>query len=514
MHRNAFLVDLGGDWKFRCDPNNLGEHYAAQLDYAHAWDARWMQDDSKGDWRSIAAPGPWPHASSAPAVPIWFRRSFEFAGHDGRAVLHFEGINYFSDVWLNGRFLGSHEGYVGQIKFVVTGLLQASNELVVKVIPAHDVLGQEDQMAQMKRHFVGALGRWDMNNPEQKPAGIWGNVWLDLHGHIGIEKANLTYRVRQNPSQCDEEVPVDCVLSVLLSGHSDCSDGPVDLDWSVEPVGFDAPSYHGGETFALVRGERAVSIDFVHAAQLWWTWDLGHPRQYRLVVRVSKGGVVSDRHEWNTGFRDLVLGVGWDVKLNGRSLYQRGANYLSDLDLSSMTLSRYKHDIKLMKSANLNTVHPFCHVERDTFYEACDAAGMLVYQDFPIWMMADTDSALVRQALHQFDEIRDRLDGRPCVGIWNFGSQASVANMDKLCPALTDRARRTDPSRIAHMGNAAISYQPRDDVHPTKSFFGLRRVPRGSKLSTSGGTTAICTRDGTLVRSARSAICPTSTLAW
>jgi beta-mannosidase len=60
------------------------------------------------------------------------------------------------------------------------------------------------------------------------------------------------------------------------------------------------------------------------------------------------------------------------------------------------------------------------------------------------------------------------------MAIWNFGSQPSLANFEKLCVALVRRARQIDPGRIAHHGNAAVSYKADDDVHPTRSFFWKR----------------------------------------
>jgi beta-mannosidase len=88
--------------------------------------------------------------------------------------------------------------------------------------------------------------------------------------------------------------------------------------------------------------------------------------------------------------------------------------------------------------------------------------------------MVDTSSEMVSAALSTFDEMHAVLRRHPSVAIWNFGSQPSVANVDKLCTALVRRARDVDPSRIAHLGNAAIAYERHDDTHPTRSFFWAR----------------------------------------
>jgi len=468
-------IALSGQWLYRADPLDLGEHYPEQLAYTHADDARWMDaHHNEGDWKTTSIPGRWPVESVSENKTIWFRRSFAAPAHEGRAALVFDGVNYFSDFWLNGHYLGSHEGYMARIRLDVTGLLRPRNVLVVKVRAPHDVNGQEDQMNQLKRHFVGALGRWDMNDPESKPAGIWGDVSLELQGEAGIDSASLRYDIVELPDRADRDqlVPVRAALQLSLGALTNARNKVTSVRWTITPRGFGDNSITGESEVLLISGGRNITMDIALQARLWWTWDLGHARLYDVSIELMLDGkVTTDRRVWRTGFRDLRLGEGWDLKLNGLSLYQRGANYLSDLDLSTMTDDRYRTDIELFRRANLNTVHPFCLMENDGLYRACDEAGLIVYQDFPLWLMADTSSDFVLRALGQFDDMLDRLGASPSVAIWNFGSQPSIANVDKLCLALVRHARSADPSRIAHLGNAAVSYEDHDDTHPVTSFF-------------------------------------------
>jgi hypothetical protein len=45
-------------------------------------------------------------------APWWYRLDFSTpTGTQTRAVLRFEGVDYFAKVWLNGTLLGEHEGY-------------------------------------------------------------------------------------------------------------------------------------------------------------------------------------------------------------------------------------------------------------------------------------------------------------------------------------------------------------------------------------------------------------------
>jgi len=471
-------LELDGEWAFREDPEGIGEMYPAELAYTHADEARWMAPSTDlRAWSTTSVPGPWPIASGRPGT-VWFRREFPVEpGRDpgGRTMLEFEGINYLADVWLNDRFLGTHEGYFAPLAFDVTDLLQPSNVLVVRVASADDVLGKGDQMGQLKRDFVGALGRWDMNDPERMPAGIWGAVRLTGVGGVRVDGLRIETEFLRSIDVRDRDAPIPArgVISVDLVEVGGSRD--VSIDWIVSAVDFDDEPQSGRVTgIRALRGSRATSIDVDLLVRPWWTWDLGNARLYDVRIELRSGADLVGTRTVRTGFRSITCDRDWDLRLNGVPLYQRGANYLSDIDMSSMTPERYGRDVDLMRAANLNTVHTFCHVERSAFYAACDERGLIVYQDFPAWLMVDTSSETVRRAIAQVDDMVGLLRGHPSVVIWNLGSQPSVANMDKLCLALVDRCRRLDPSRIAQLGNAAVSYEAVDDVHPTRSFFWAR----------------------------------------
>lgn len=67
---------------------------------------------------------------------VRFRRRFGYPGridpHE-RVWLTFAGVDATTEVSLNGRFLGRHEGASEPFEFEVTSLLQPRNELMVEV---------------------------------------------------------------------------------------------------------------------------------------------------------------------------------------------------------------------------------------------------------------------------------------------------------------------------------------------------------------------------------------------
>lgn len=495
---------LESEWLARADPDELGERYPEELHYTHEPDARWMRLDLgsySGNWKVVEVPQDWSSYGFVPTNTVWFRTTFDRPAADcSRWCIEFAAVDYEADIWLNEIYLGSHVGGFEAFSFGVTDLLQRSgNVLALRVHTPKDALGQLNQFWQLKRTFRGGICRCDTNDPELRPGGITGPVSLSGSGPARLDD----FTVRMDPlgaldGMTDESRALVVASATLSTSPSVASDAtPPEWEFALELRGVEGPGRSNSRATDWVRvaegrmlslgGPSPITLSGVlEHVDLWWTWDLGEQPLYdaRLQVwRVHSGHGdqsqeprrLSDELILRTAARRIERGAGWDLRLNGFSIYQRGANYLSDQLLSSMTTDRYVRDVELMRAANLNTAHVFNTVERPTFYDECDRQGILIYQDLPIWMMSDPASEVVREGVRQFGSVRHQLCHHPSIAIWNMGTQPSVANFEKLCSALVRDARRTDPTRVAAQGNTTLDYEPYY-THPVGSFFWTRET--------------------------------------
>ncbi len=460
--RRSQGLSLAGPWRFRPDPERIGEHFRAQLDIPWGDDARWMEpgyDDS--GWSTIAVPSCWQAEGHAYNGVAWYRRAVpapQAAYAQPRYWLRFGGVDYFADTWFNGRYLGSHEGYFAAHQYEITDLIhEGDNLLAVRVDSPNDICAKERQVGQLKTLLKGALQRWDVNNPQINPGGIWEEVTLLATGAAAIDHLRVETSIRQLPPHEDlgREVPASAHVAIRvagLRGEPAQAEAAVSIRFRgdlVKEVRLPLPAVSGLWTTTV-----SLELDAVH---LWFPRDLGEPCFYEVEVVLRVDGHVSDRAVLPFGFRAIERRAGWETYLNGVRLFQRGANYLSDQLLSTMTPERYQVDLDRLVEAHLNTVHPFAVVERQDFYDQCDRRGLLVYQDFPMWLAMDNGGDLVRRATLQLRELIDQFGHHPSILVWNFGSQPSVANFLKLGAALTRAARELDPARIAHQANALLA---------------------------------------------------------
>jgi beta-mannosidase len=404
------------------------------------------------DWRAIRVPANWHTEGVSHHGTAWYRTTFDApeTGGTSHLFLLFGGVDYYADAWVNGRYLGSHEGYFGRFGFDVTDIARAgTNHLAVKVESPTDVVLMDRMEHQRKSLIKGALQDWDANNLEVNTGGIYEDVLLRTTGPIRIDAVRVDCLLRRGKRSADITVTIDIVnMSRRLV--------TAEIDVSLAPDNFQGTSARVRVLAAARPGRSVKEIEVtLRGPALWWTWDLGYPHVYRAAVTAFIGADMSDRHDTTFGVRTIrKADRGWGLYLNGQRVFLRGTNYLSEQCLSLADAGRYDQDIALMRDAHMNVVRTFCNVERQHFYDACDRAGLLVYQDFPMqWEMADT-SDLVRRAVAQTRTMVAHLYNHPSIYLWCFGSEPGRKNFEKVGAALVREARELDGGRIIHHANA------------------------------------------------------------
>src|SRR5215204_1016596 len=308
--------------------------------------------------------------------------------------LRFEGVYYAARVWLNGVYLGDHEGYFSAFEFDVTdiGITDGENDLLV------EVFSPEEAEENDRQTIGGVWAGWDGMAPHINPGGIFREV--SLVSDIGVRIRSLT----------------------AAADHTGCGVTHVDLYsrynmrarlvGRVRPLGFEAPDVEFERELQVEEGENRFEIGFrLPEVRVWSTWDRGEQPLYEL-------GLSCDGAEKRTCFGARTVELrDWKVHLNGERIFLRGINYLpSDAYPARATKELLCADAALVREAGMNAVRVHAHVSDRAFYEACDELGLLVLQDFPLqWTHR---RSILGPAVTQAGEMARTLRGNPCVGIY------------------------------------------------------------------------------------------------
>jgi beta-mannosidase len=126
LHERRLRTRLDGVWKYRLENDESGESPG----YADP-------NFDTSSWREMQLPTNWYLTEVGDFFgTIWFRREFRVPDElrGPRPFLRFGAVDYLADVWLNGIYLGSHEGMFNPFEFDVTGVVdpETINVVVVK----------------------------------------------------------------------------------------------------------------------------------------------------------------------------------------------------------------------------------------------------------------------------------------------------------------------------------------------------------------------------------------------
>lgn len=353
------------------------------------------------DWSELEVPGHWrDHPDFATENgPLLYRRSFHLdpSGDQQRRFLVFDGIFYQADVWLDGAYLGDTEGYFAPHSFDITALARLSTDHVLAV--EVDAATPRDLSA--KRAVTGVFHHWDCLDPDDSPGGLWRGVRVETTGPVRLERWRVVCRDANErrahlrlhgrfDSDASRMVRIVTRVDGVTVAESDrlLATGLNEVDWTID----------------------------VETPRLWWPWSLGDPNLTTVECEVLVDGVRSDGRSVRTGLRQMRFND-WVLSVNGERLFLKGANHApTRAHLATASPDEFGRDVELARQAGLDLLRVHAHITRPEFYEAADASGMLIWQDFPLqWGYA---RSVRHQAVRQVREAVDLLGHHPSIALW------------------------------------------------------------------------------------------------
>jgi beta-mannosidase len=381
------------------------------------------------------AAGRW-HLDDAPfrfdAQDWWFRLRFDAiaAEPDCTQVLGLDGLATLAEVWLNGRsLLQSNNMFVAHECDVSARLCSGTNELVMVFRALDTALGQARPRPRWRTPMVAhqqlrwfrttLLGRTPGWSPPAAVVGPWRPVWL-----AKLQRGDIA-------STCKPPV-----LHTQLEGTTGLVHCRIErLESAMSPHLQAVAIPHlqlarGGQVFTqalkLDSDRRAwVGVLRLASPALWWPHTHGEPALYQASVRWGTHVDAPLTALGALGFRRIELktqGGEFSISVNGVPVFCRGAVW-TPLDPVSLRASAAQcaSAVAQARAAGMNMLRIAGTMvyEEDSFYAACDAQGVLVWQDFMFASMdyPFADAGFEASALQEARQALLRLQGRPCLAL-------------------------------------------------------------------------------------------------
>ncbi len=347
----------------------------------------------------------------------WYRTHFvtppSYAGK--HIQLHFDGINFRANVWLNGKLIADSRRVAGAwrlYEFDVTDVASAGEEsdLAVEVFPPTP----ED----LAITFVD----WNPA-PADKGMGIWRDVYLTASGPVSVRFPQVVTTLRFPSAQLTVRAELQNWTTQPVRGV---------LQGKIDSISF-------AKEVEIAPGDLARVVEFdpsqfaqltLKHPELWWPAELGSQKLYSLQLQFVSDGAVSDAAAIRFGVREITSELDGPehhrlFRINGKKILIRGAGYSFDLLLRE-SAERNEQDLQYVRDMNLNTVRLEGKLVDDDFLERADEYGILItagwcccdhWEQWKRW--DDEDSTVAAASLR--DQIR-RLRSHAAVFNWMNGS--------------------------------------------------------------------------------------------
>ena len=389
--------ELSGFWEIRFDPEDVGD------------ESNWSSGFSGG--RPIAVPASWNDQFDDMRDYLgvaWYQARFELPGRPEprKQVLRFGSVNYLADVWLNGTWLGKHEGGHLPFEFDVTRFLHEEDNLVVvrvdgslspdRVPPGNVPLDPVDRFAELNYpdgsfDFFPYCG---IHRPvilsSLDPRGISDlTIETDIDGNTGLVNVRI---------QRYEDSPVRARITLQGSGE---------------------PLYTETEVAAEAEADfRVPQADF---------WAPGSPNLYTLTVELESNGQRFDRYTLPVGIRTVRI-EGDQLVINGKPVYLKGFGRHEDFPVVGRGIlpALIVKDYALMQWVGANSFRTTHYPYSEQMMDLADRLGFLVIDETPAVGLFFAEQGLEHrlQLCRQYTQemiLRDK--NHPSVIAWSLANE-------------------------------------------------------------------------------------------
>jgi len=331
--------------------------------------------------------------------------------------LEFEGLDTYATVYLNGKVVLEADNMFRKWSISAKSYLKIGSNHLKVVFHSAVQKGKEAAkqlsytLPEKERVFVRKAQYqfgWDWG-PRFVTAGIWKKVQLKFWNSAKIE--NIKYsQIQLNDKKAILEFTTEIYVSKVKT---------IQLKIN-EKI----------ETFNLKKGKSKIKMQYeITNPKLWWCNGLGDANLYPFTVEISQKKQLLDAKKLNIGLRTIELiqekdqvGKSFYFKLNGKSVFMKGANVVPpDSFLPRVSDATYFSLVENAKKANMNMLRVWgggVYFD-DAFYEACDANGILVWQDFMFaCSMYPGDEKFVENVKQEVIDNVNRLQNHPSIAIW------------------------------------------------------------------------------------------------
>ncbi|MBC7873903.1 MAG: glycoside hydrolase family 2, partial [Ferruginibacter sp.] len=415
-------TSLNGKWQCIIDPADFG---------IGSWAAIWKDQQPKGksDFFEYSFEGgtvldvPGDFNSQLPELnfyesTVWYKKKFIYKKDTTKKlVIHFAGVNYVADVFLNSEKIGSHEGGFTPFQFELTNKVkEGENSIIVRV-----------------------------NNQRLKD-GI-PSLGFDWFNYGGITR---DVRLVETPANFIEDYFIQ-----LKKGSNNEVEGWVQLNGTKKNqiVSIQLPE---AKVNFKITADATGKASFVFPAKLN-LWSPEHPKLYAITIRTE-----TDSISEAIGFRNIAV-RGTDILLNGKPIFLKGINFHEEIPQRKGRAYSEADALQLLtwtKELGCNFVRLAHYPQNEYIVRLAEKMGIMLWEEIPVYQgIAFADTVMQGKMNTMLAEMVNRDKNRCGIIIWSMSNETSPGKARNTAIVnMANFTRQLDPTRLIASAFNKVSY--------------------------------------------------------
>ena len=433
--RDRGWINLNGEWQFEIDHSDTGKE-------------RNFQNRETFNSKILV---PYCPESTLSGIgntdfmkAVWYKREFDVPAEwdNGKILFHIDACDYRTEVWVNGKSVGTHVGGYTPFAFDITNVVkygEANTVVVYAFDDARDPLqptGKQDTVYQ-NIHYCWYYTR---------TTGIWQTVWLEYVPNIYIDKIKMTpdvdnslLKVRVTANECVEASKV--IAETFYEG---------------KPM---------GNTEAIIDGKY---VDFDINIEELYLWNPRDAKLYDIVFTLGEDKVTS-----YFAMRKVAI-KGYAIEINDVPVFQRlvlDQGYCGEGVYTAPSSEYYEREIRWALEAGFNGARMHEKIFEPYYLYWADKLGYMLWGEYANYHWDCSRPEALYHMLPEWLEAVERDYNHPSIVGWCPVNEGTDYRIARTYIFLYDVTRAIDPMRPIIDTSGWI--HAKTDVYDSHDYSGM-----------------------------------------
>lgn len=316
---------------------------------------------------------------------------------DKNIFIEFCAVNSICEVFLNGKFIGRHEGGYSAFRFEITNAVKWSEKNILAVRVDNTI---NQSVLPIRADFT-----------------FYGGIYRDVN-IIAVDKTH--YSLMDHGS-----------TGIYVTPKIDKDVGSVDIEVKIENPGHNTAIYTildgNGDEIASQTVQAATGKANLTVSNPYLWNGRKNPYLYTLVAQIKDNNEILDEIKIPFGFRYFNVDREKGFFLNGKKYALYGVSRHQDRENMgwAITKKEHKEDIELIKEIGASSIR-LAHYQHDQyFYDLCDENGFVVWAEIPFLSLSENSESHPNGRSQMIELVKQNYN-HPSICFWGLQNEVAI----------------------------------------------------------------------------------------